>query len=78
MKGKATELLKAAMDLAPEDRAELAVELMASIDGMAEADADAAWTAEIERRARRAHAGGARGRDLAEVRERIERDLKRR
>ncbi|MBI4864624.1 MAG: addiction module protein [Candidatus Riflebacteria bacterium] len=77
MKGKANELLKAAMELAPGDRAELAVEIIASIDGMPDADADAAWAIELERRARAAHDGVSRGKDLASVRDRIERELKR-
>jgi len=35
-------------------RAEVAAELLASLDGAPDADAEAAWTAEIERRAARA------------------------
>ena len=78
MKGKADELLRAAMELEPADRAELAVEIIASIDGLPDPDADAAWAAEIERRARAAREGTTQGRDLASVRDRIERELTRR
>ena len=38
------------------ERAELAADLLASLDGEPEADVEAAWASEIERRAREAHA----------------------
>jgi putative addiction module component (TIGR02574 family) len=48
---KAAEALLAdALRLTPEARAELAAELLASLDGPADPDAEAAWSAEIERR----------------------------
>ena len=50
-------LLEEALPLDVRERAELAAELIASVDGEPDADADAAWAAEIERRARRALAG---------------------
>jgi len=42
------------MDLPLSERAELAADLLASLDGEPEQDVEAAWTSEIERRAREA------------------------
>ena len=52
-----------ALELSIEQRAELAVELIASIDGDPDADVEAAWATEIERRARRALAGDSQGQE---------------
>ena len=46
----ARQLLKDALTLAPNDRAQLAAELLASLDEN-EADVEAAWAVEIQRRA---------------------------
>ena len=46
-------VLEAALELPLQDRAEVAAALLASIDGEDEGDVNAAWDAEIERRARR-------------------------
>ena len=46
----AQKLLEDALTLAPNDRAELAAQLLASLDD-AEADVEKAWAAEIARRA---------------------------
>lgn len=43
-------LLQDALMLSAEDRADLAAALLASLDGPADADVEAAWAAEIERR----------------------------
>jgi hypothetical protein len=43
-------VLADALRLDTDARAELAAELLASLDGPADADAEAAWDAEIERR----------------------------
>jgi len=43
-------VLADALRLDADARAELAAELLASLDGPADADAEAAWDAEIERR----------------------------
>jgi len=51
----ATRLLEDAMRLAPEERAELAEELLASLDE-AEEDVERAWAAEIAKRASEARA----------------------
>jgi hypothetical protein len=47
-------------------------ELLASIDGDADADVEEAWAAEIERRADRAMRGETRGTDWPTVRSAIE------
>ena len=54
-----------------EERASLASELIASIDGESDQDAERAWAAEIERRARRAIAGESHGTDWDTVQARI-------
>lgn len=51
---RARKLLHDAMDRPLSERAELAADLLASLDGEPEADVEAAWTSEIERRAREA------------------------
>jgi len=73
---KATaKLLKSALELELDQRAELAAELLASLDGAPDQDAEAAWAVEIERRAARARSGEDPGRPWAEVRDRIKRGL---
>jgi putative addiction module component (TIGR02574 family) len=47
----ALDLLKGALALPLDERSELVAELLASMDGEVEASVDAAWGAEIERRA---------------------------
>jgi putative addiction module component (TIGR02574 family) len=74
----AKKVLRDALALSPDERAELAAELMASLDGDPDADVDAAWSAELEARARRAIAGETAGTDWADVRSRIEDRLRRR
>jgi putative addiction module component (TIGR02574 family) len=54
MSERARKLLHDAMDLPVSERAELVADLLASLDGEPEADVEAAWTSEIERRAREA------------------------
>jgi putative addiction module component (TIGR02574 family) len=56
-------------------RAELAAELLASLDGPADPDAEAAWTAEIDRRIEAIEAGTIRLEPWEEVKQRIEKDL---
>ena len=65
------ELLKDALQLTIEERASLASELIASIDGESDQDAERAWAAEIERCARRAIASESRGTDWDTVQARI-------
>ena len=71
-------LLKEALELPDAERAELAAELMASFDGPADPDVEAAWAVEIERRAAKVLSGESQGVPWDEVRERIERELRRR
>ncbi len=60
-----------ALELDLDERAELAAELLASLDGAPDDDAEAAWATEIERRAERARSCKDPGRPWPEVRERI-------
>ena len=70
--GKTTEtLLEDAMQLTAAERAELAATLLASLDGEPDKDVEAAWAAEIQRRAELVRSGNAKGRPWLEVRERL-------
>jgi putative addiction module component (TIGR02574 family) len=71
-------LLEDALKLALSERAELAAELLASLDGAPDADAEAAWAAEIEGRAARARSGADPGRPWPEVRDRVRNGLAKR
>lgn len=51
MTDRARKLLHDAMELPISERAELVADLLASFDGEPEADVEAAWAAEVERRA---------------------------
>ena len=62
-------VLDEALQLDLSERAELAVELIASLDGASDSDAEAAWATEIERRAVRARSGEDPGRLWAEARD---------
>ena len=55
------------MALSEEERAALAVELLATLDGEAESGAEQAWVEEITRRAERARAGETAGIDAGAV-----------
>ena len=72
-------LLEEALKLPHSERADVAAELLASLDGGPETDdpdeIERAWTSEIERRARRALAGETAGVAWEEVKQRIERRL---
>jgi hypothetical protein len=72
----ATRLLEQALKLDPAGRAELAAELIASLDAGADEGVEAAWAAEIDERAGRARSGDDPGESWSEVRGRIERDLR--
>ncbi|MBY0274266.1 addiction module protein [Candidatus Binatia bacterium] len=72
----ATKLLEQALKLDPASRAELAAELITSLDAGADEGVEAAWAAEIEQRAARARSGDDPGEPWSEVRGRIERDLR--
>jgi len=72
-------LLREALTWPPKERADVAAELLASLD---EPDSDpaaveAAWAEEIERRARRVLAGESQGVPWDDVRRRADADLRR-
>jgi putative addiction module component (TIGR02574 family) len=73
----AEKLLSQALALSPNERARLAAELIASVDGEPDADAQAAWAAEIDRRIRAADASGARGDDWKTVEARVAAHIRR-
>jgi putative addiction module component (TIGR02574 family) len=70
-----TAVLADALRLDEDARAELAAELLASLDGPADPDAETAWDAEIERRIAAIEAGTIPLEPWDEVRRRIERDV---
>lgn len=61
--------------LEPDARAEVAAELLASLDGPVDPDAETAWDAEIDRRIEAIDAGAVRLESWADVKRRIERDI---
>jgi putative addiction module component (TIGR02574 family) len=63
-------VLDRALELGLAERAELAAELLASLDGEPDDNVEAAWAAEIEKRAARARSGQDAGRPWAEARDR--------
>ena len=67
----ADDVLSTALSLSVPERARLAQELLASLDGSADPEAAAAWLEEIERRARDVQAGRATLEPWAEVRQRL-------
>ncbi len=71
-------VLADALRLDDDSRAELAAELLASLDGPADPDAAAAWDAEIDRRIAAIEAGRVALEPWDDVRRRIERDILRR
>ena len=66
-----TEVLRDALELSADDRAELAADLLASLDGPADKDASTAWTDEIRRRAERTLAGEGKGTLWPELRDKL-------
>jgi putative addiction module component (TIGR02574 family) len=54
MSNRARKVLHDALELPLPERAELAADLLASLDGEPDADVEAAWASEVERRAREA------------------------
>ena len=77
MSGRAQKVLCEALSLSDEERADVALELVASLDGPRDADAEDAWVVEIERRARRVLADPEGGEDWATARADIESKLRR-
>jgi putative addiction module component (TIGR02574 family) len=81
MTSRAQEVLRDALALPVDERADVAAQLLASLDeGTAEdpAEVEAAWAAEIERRARRVMSGESQGLAWEEVRARAEAELRKR
>ena len=73
---KAAEAVLAnALRLDVKSRAGLATELLASLEGPADPDAEAAWAAEIQRRVAALEAGTAELESWDDVRRRIENDM---
>jgi putative addiction module component (TIGR02574 family) len=78
MSDRAQAVLRDALTLHPDERADVAAELLASLDDSTPEDPVAvqtAWAKEIERRARRALAGESAGEPWEDVRDRITRRL---
>ncbi len=81
MTSRAQELLREALSLPIDERADVAAELLASLDDVGSEDVarvEAAWAAEIERRARRVMAGESAGIPWDDVRRRAEAELRNR
>lgn len=79
MTSRAQDVLREALALPLDERAGVAAELLASLDDAAaehSADVEAAWAAEIERRARRALADESGGVAWDDVRRRAEAELR--
>jgi putative addiction module component (TIGR02574 family) len=64
-----------ALHLEPDSRAKLGAELLASLDGPADPDAEAAWDIEIERRIAAIEAGTIRLEPWPDVKRRIEKEI---
>jgi putative addiction module component (TIGR02574 family) len=74
MTSRAQELLREALTLPVEERADVAAELLASLDEAppeSAAEVEAAWAHEIERRARRVMNGESAGEPWEDVRARV-------
>ena len=81
MTSRAHELLREALTLPVAERADVAAELLASLDDAEKenpAEVEAAWAAEIERRARRVMSGESAGIPWEDVRRRAEAELRKR
>lgn len=71
MSEQADRLLDEALKLPASERAHVAAELLASVDGEPDADAEAAWAAETDARVERVQAEGPTGSDWKDVHARI-------
>jgi putative addiction module component (TIGR02574 family) len=75
MKDAHQHLIEQVLRLPVDERAEIASEILASLDGEAESGVEAAWAVEIERRAERVLSGESQGEDWEDVRQRIAREI---
>ena len=75
MTSAAQALLSDALQLDVKTRADLAAELLASLDGPADADAEQAWAVEIERRTAGLEVGTEPVESWDDTKRRIERDI---
>ncbi|MBK8232426.1 MAG: addiction module protein [Candidatus Eisenbacteria bacterium] len=73
MQDPAKRVFSDALRLPIPERAELAAELLASLDGEADPDVEAAWADEIQRRIARIESGSAFARPWPAVREELDR-----
>ena len=71
MPSAARKILDDALALSPDERLEIAAELMASVDGASDPDWEQAWASELQRRAREADATGDHGEPWEAVRARL-------
>ncbi len=80
MTSRAQQLLLEVLQLPPGERADVAAQILASLEETADdaAQVEAAWAAEIERRARRVLAGETDGIPWQDVRRRADEELRRR
>jgi putative addiction module component (TIGR02574 family) len=70
-------ILADALRLSADVRAQLAAELLASLDGPSDPDAEAAWQAEIQRRVADLDAGRTKLEPWEDVKRRIEKTIRR-
>jgi len=78
MSSVAEKLISEAMSLSEDERLEMAAELIASVDGPPDADWEAVWLAELDRRRDAATARGETAAEWSDVRARLLRGLGRR
>jgi putative addiction module component (TIGR02574 family) len=80
MTQRAQDLLREALALPVDERADVAAQLLASLDDedVATEDIEAAWAVEIEKRARRVLSGQSEGLPWEDVRRRAEAELRKR
>lgn len=78
MTQRTQDLLREALALPVDERADVAARLLASLDDeeVATEDIEAAWAVEVERRARRVLAGQSEGIPAADVRRHAEAELR--
>ncbi len=69
------DILRKAMELDAADRADLAAELIASLDEEADEDVEIAWAKEIERRIAAIEAGTTTLSPWSDVKQRIEKEI---